>query len=257
MNHSQAPLNNKVVLITGAAQRIGRAIALAFAGAGWRVAIHYRSSSSEARDLAAEILQQNGQAVTLDADLADADQVLALIPRCAEAIGVPACLVNNASLFLEDRLLTLDPKSWQAHIDTNLRAPVLLSQSLAKHLPSGESGNIVNIIDQRVLKPAPDFFSYTVSKAGLWWTTRTMAQALAPRIRVNAVSPGPVLQSIHQSQEEFSTEEEATLLGHGATPEEISSAVLFMAEASSVTGQMICVDSGQHLSLSSPSTSYK
>lgn len=240
-------VSGKIVLITGAAQRIGRAIALAFASAGWQVAVHYRSSASAAQDLVDAIAAQGGRAIMLRADLSSADQTGTLIPRCVEAIGAPACLVNNASLFLPDELTTLDAASWQTHMDSNLRAPVLLTQSFAKHLPSGESGSVVNIVDQRVLRPAPDFFSYTVSKAGLWWVTRTMAQALAPNIRVNAVSPGPVLPSIHQTPEDFTAEEQETLLKHGAAPEEIASAVLFLAEAPSVTGQMVCVDSGQHL----------
>jgi NAD(P)-dependent dehydrogenase (short-subunit alcohol dehydrogenase family) len=239
--------SGRTVLITGAAQRIGHAIALAFASAGWRIAVHYRSSASAAQKLVDAICEKGGHAIMLQADLADADQTQDLIPRCAEAMGAPVCLVNNASLFLQDELTTLDPASWQAHMDANLRAPVLLTQSFAKHLPSRENGSVVNIVDQRVLKPAPDFFSYTVSKAGLWWVTRTMAQALAPEIRVNAVSPGPVLPSIHQTPEDFATEEQQTLLKHGAAPEEIASATLFLAQAPSVTGQMICVDSGQHL----------
>ena len=245
--HSQAN-ERKTVLITGAAQRIGRAIALAFMQANWQVAVHYRSSAESAKSLVDEIQEKGGQAIMIDADLADEAQVQALIPRCIEHAGALTCLVNNASLFEEDTLETLNPKSWQAHMDANLRAPVLLSQSFAKQLPSSEHGNIVNIVDQRVLKPSPEFFSYTVSKAGLWWVTRTMAQALAPKIRVNAVSPGPVLPSIHQTQDDFATEEASTLLKHGADPDEIAAAVRFLADAPSITGQMICVDSGQHLS---------
>jgi NAD(P)-dependent dehydrogenase (short-subunit alcohol dehydrogenase family) len=132
-------------------------------------------------------------------------------------------------------------------MDINLRAPVLLAQSFARHLPAGVDGNIVNIVDQRVLKPSPEFFSYAVSKAGLWWATQTMAQALAPAIRVNAVSPGPVLPSIHQTPDDFRAEAGATLLKRGATPEQIASAVHFLVDTPAITGQMICVDGGQHL----------
>ncbi len=184
----------------------------------------------------------------IGANLADADDTLSLVTRCAETIGTPACLINNASLFLEDELTTVNCENWQTHMDTNLRAPILLAQTFAAHLPPGENGNVVNIIDQRVLKPAPDFFSYTASKAGLWWATRTMAQALAPRIRVNAVSPGPVLPSIHQSGDDFEVEVGSTLLRKSAPAEEIAAAVRFLVESPSITGQMICVDSGQHLS---------
>jgi NAD(P)-dependent dehydrogenase (short-subunit alcohol dehydrogenase family) len=237
----------KTVLITGAAYRIGRVIALSFARRGWQVAIHYRSSQDAAETLAAEIRGVGGKALTLRADLAEADQVGSLLPRCAEQIGAPLCLVNNASVFLKDDVSTFDNQSWQAHMHTNLRAPVLLAQSFARHLPPGVEGNIVNIIDQRVLKPSPEFFSYAISKAGLWWATRTMAQALAPSIRVNAVAPGPVLPSIHQTAEDFRAEERSTLLKRGATPEQIASAVHFLLETPSITGQMICVDGGQHL----------
>jgi NAD(P)-dependent dehydrogenase (short-subunit alcohol dehydrogenase family) len=235
------------VLITGAARRIGRAIALDLAQAGWRIGIHYRSSATAAQNLAGEIAALGGKTALLDADLADAEAVRTLIPRCGEQLGAPCCLINNASLFMEDTIGTLDEESWRTHIDTNLRAPVLLSQSFAAGLPEGQNGNIINIVDQRVLKPSPDFFSYTVSKAGLWWVTQTMAQALAPRIRVNAVSPGPVLASIHQTQEDFAAEAESTLLKRGASPEEIAAAVRYLLNAPAVTGQMIAVDGGQHL----------
>ena len=172
-----------------------------------------------------------------------------LIPRCVSGLGAPSCVVNNASLFLDDSLASLEDESWQAHMNVNMRAPVQLAQSMAAHLPRGAKGHVVNIVDQRVLRPAPGFFSYSASKAGLWWVTRTMAQALAPAIRVNAIAPGPVLRSIHQSQEEFDAEQGATLLGHGAAPEEIAAAVRFLLETPSITGQMICIDGGQHLAL--------
>lgn len=236
------------VLITGAAQRIGRTIALSFARRGWSVAVHYRASAEAAETVLDELRAFGVRAAALKADLADLAETEALIPECAAALGAPTCLVNNASLFESDDLASLDARSWHAHLDANLRAPVLLSQSFARHLPEGGRGSIVNIIDQRVLKPSPEFFSYSVSKAGLWWATRTMAQALSPRIRVNAVAPGPVLPSIHQTEADFEAEMKATLLRKAATPGEIAAAVLFLAGAPSVTGQMICVDGGQHLS---------
>jgi NAD(P)-dependent dehydrogenase (short-subunit alcohol dehydrogenase family) len=171
-----------------------------------------------------------------------------LVPRAAAAAGAPLrCLVNNASLFLNDGMGKLDAALWQAHMDVNLRAPVFLAESFAAHLPPGSAGNIINIVDQRVLRPAPGFFSYTVSKSGLAWVTRTMAQALGPHIRVNAIAPGPVLRSIHQTQEEFEAEGRSTLLRHGTTPEEIAGAVHFLLGTPSVTGQTICLDGGQHL----------
>jgi NAD(P)-dependent dehydrogenase (short-subunit alcohol dehydrogenase family) len=237
-----------VVLITGAAQRIGRAIASAFARQGWSVGIHYRRSAGPAESFVQDLQASGARAAALQADLADIADTEALVPKCVQALGAPTCLVNNASLFEKDDLASLDARSWHAHLDANLRAPVLLSQSLARHLPEGMRGQIVNIVDQRVLKPSPEFFSYSVSKAGLWWVTQTMAQALSPRIRVNAVAPGPVLPSIHQTQADFDEEMKATLLQKAATPDEIAAAVLFLAASPSITGQMICVDGGQHLS---------
>jgi NAD(P)-dependent dehydrogenase (short-subunit alcohol dehydrogenase family) len=238
----------RTVLITGAAHRIGRSIALAFARRSWNVAIHYRTSADAAAKLARELQALGVAAMTLKADLAVADQAAELIPRCVDALGAPVCLVNNASLFARDDLATLNAASWNAHVDSNLRAPVLLAQSFARHLPADASGLIVNIIDQRVLRPSPEFFSYAASKAGLWWVTQTMAQALAPRIRVNAVAPGPVLPSIHQTRQDFEAEIGATILKRAASPEEIAAAVHFLWDAPSITGQMICLDGGQHLS---------
>jgi NAD(P)-dependent dehydrogenase (short-subunit alcohol dehydrogenase family) len=237
----------RVALVTGAAQRIGRAIALALAADGWDVALHYGRSRDAAETLALDIRGLGRQAITLRADLAHSAEVRGLIPSCASGLGAPSCLVNNASLFLDDSLASLEDESWQAHMNVNMRAPVLLAQSMAAHLPADAKGHVINIVDQRVLRPAPDFFSYTTSKAGLWWVTRTMAQALAPAIRVNAVAPGPVLRSIHQSLEEFDAEQSATLLGHGASPEDIAATVRFLLASDAITGQMICVDGGQHL----------
>ncbi len=238
----------KAALITGAARRIGRALALHLAAKGWHAIIHYRRSREEAVALAEEIRASGGRASVVAADLADPCDVRRLVPLAAEAAGMPVrCLINNASLFLDDGVGRLDAAQWQAHMDVNLRAPVFLAESFAAHLPPGSAGNVVNIVDQRVLKPAPGFFSYTISKAGLAWATRTMAQALGPHIRVNAIAPGPVLRSIHQTEQEFEAEGRATLLGRGTTPEEIASAAHFLLETPSITGQMICLDGGQHL----------
>jgi NAD(P)-dependent dehydrogenase (short-subunit alcohol dehydrogenase family) len=237
----------RTALVTGAAQRIGRTIALTLASQGWDIAVHYHRSRASAEALAEEIRAEGRRALTMAADLSVAEEAGRLVPRCAEDLGSPVCLINNASLFLEDSIASLGADNWQAHMDVNMRAPVLLAQSLAAHLPSGARGNVINIVDQRVLKPAPGFFSYSASKAGLWWVTQTMAQALAPAIRVNAVAPGPVLRSIHQSEADFAAEQRATLLRHGPAPEEIAAAVRFILETPSLTGQMICVDAGQHL----------
>lgn len=234
-------------LITGAARRIGRAIALSLAGCGYDVGVHYHRSRDEALALVAEIEAMGRRAVAVSADLADAEQVLGIIPEMVERLGPPVCLINNASEFQHDTLATLTPASWAVHQDINLRAPILLSQTLASHLPEGALGNVINIIDQRVLRLTPDFFSYTISKAGLWTATKTLAQALGPRVRVNAIGPGPVLASVHQSGAEFQAEQAGTLLGCGSTPEEIAAAVRFILEAPAITGQMIVLDGGQHL----------
>jgi NAD(P)-dependent dehydrogenase (short-subunit alcohol dehydrogenase family) len=235
------------VLITGAAQRIGRTLALTFATSGWRVGLHCRRSRREAEQLAGEIVGKGGAAAVLQADLADAGEVETLIPACTAALGTPTCLVNNASTFIYDTVASLDPKVWDTQLAVNVKAPVFLSQAFAAALPEGETGNIVNIVDQRVWKPTPNFFSYAASKMALWSVTRTLAQALAPRIRVNAIGPGPVLKSAHQTDEEFRRQCEATILGRGTTPDEIAQAIQFILNAPAMTGQMIALDGGQHL----------
>ncbi len=239
-------------LVTGAARRIGRAIALDLARAGWRVAVHYRHSAREAQALAREIAEAGGEAAAIPADLANPSDVRDLVPRCCEAMGAPTCLVNNASEFIVDSLATATMETWDTHLDINLKAPVFLAQALVAHLPEGASGNVINIIDQRVWRLTPDFFTYTISKAGLWTATRTLAQALAPRVRVNAVGPGPVLKSVHQTESDFAAEVRSTLLKRGPTPAEIAAAVRFILEAPAMTGQMIVLDGGQHLTWGGP-----
>jgi NAD(P)-dependent dehydrogenase (short-subunit alcohol dehydrogenase family) len=235
------------VLVTGAAKRIGRALALDLASHGWRVAVHYQRSAEEAAEVVRLIRENGGEAEAFRADLSDIGETKALTPRCVERFGGLDCLINNASLFAEDSLANLDEASWQGHMDVNLRAPVFLARDFAAALPPGRRGNIINIIDQRVLRPRPLFFSYTTSKSGLWAVTRTMAQALAPRIRVNAIGPGPTLPSVYQTEEEFAAERRETLLKCGASPEDIAAAVRFILEAKAMTGQMIALDCGQHL----------
>ena len=238
------------VLITGSARRIGRAIALELARSGWQVCVHYRRSEAEAEAVVSEIRAIGGTAVALGADLASQADVDDLIPRCRAALGAPLCLINNASEFLVDSVATATPGTWDTHLDINLKAPVFLAKSLFLNLPDGAPGNVINIIDQRVWKLTPDFFSYTISKAGLWTATRTLAQALAPRVRVNAVGPGPVLKSVHQTELDLAREAHATLLKRGPSPEEIAAAVQFILGSPSLTGQMIALDGGQHLTWS-------
>jgi NAD(P)-dependent dehydrogenase (short-subunit alcohol dehydrogenase family) len=244
---SAAPTNPGVALVTGAARRIGRAIALELARQGWAVAIHYATSRAEAEAVVSEVRSLGARSVAVAADLADARALEGLIGEAARQLGPVTCLVNNASLFLDDDIATLSVSDWDRQIDVNLRAPVLLAQQFARALPDGAAGNIINIIDQRVLRPTPEHFAYGVAKAGLWTATRMLAQALAPRIRVNGVGPGPILRSIHQTDAEFAAEAAGTLLGHGSDPEEIARAVRFLLDQPSITGQMIAVDGGQHL----------
>jgi NAD(P)-dependent dehydrogenase (short-subunit alcohol dehydrogenase family) len=238
------------VLITGSARRIGRAIALDLARAGWQVCVHYRRSASDAEALVAEIRDLGGVGAAVAADLASVADVEQLFPRCREVLGAPVCLINNASEFLVDTIESMTPETWDTHLDINLKAPVLLARSLFLNLPEDAGGNVINIIDQRVWKLTPDFFSYTISKAGLWTATRTLAQAMAPRVRVNAIGPGPVLKSIHQTDAEFAREAGSTLLGRGPAPEEIAAAVRFILASPSLTGQMVALDGGQHLTWS-------
>ncbi len=240
-------LPRPVALVTGAAKRIGATIAEELAKGGFDVAVHYQSSQGEAEALV-DLLRSHGcQAIALSADLSQTGDVLDLIPRVRKALGPPTCLINNASVFELDTVATLTVQSWERHQSINLRAPILLAQALYLGLPDGIDGNVINIIDQRVLKLTPDFFSYTVSKAGLWTATKTLAQAMSPRVRVNAIGPGPVLRSIHQSAADFAAEEQSTLLKRGATPAEIAGAVRFLLGAPAITGQMIALDGGQHL----------
>src|SRR5262245_56116388 len=194
------------VLVTGAAKRLGRAIALDFARRGWRVGVHYHASAAEALALVAEIEGIGGSAAALGADLARIDALAPLIAACRKRLGPPTCLVNNAACFVWDSIATLDEESWRSHLDVNLRAPVFLTQAFAKQLPQAATGNVIHIIDQKVLRLDPEFFSYTMAKSALLTATEMLAQALGPRIRVNAVAPGPVLPSQTQDRASFERE---------------------------------------------------
>lgn len=237
----------KTALVTGAAHRVGRAIALALAGQGWNVAVHYGRSDEAARNTADDLRALGVRAEAVGADLANEAEVRSLIERTEAVLGPVGLLVNNASTFERDTLATATRQSWDRHMEPNLRAPLVLMQQFAAWLPKEHDGAVVNIIDQRVLNLTDDFLSYTLSKVGLWGLTRTLALELAPRIRVNGVGPGPILPSTHQDQETFDAQARATPLQHGADPAEVAEAVLFLANAASVTGQMIAVDGGQHL----------
>ena len=236
------------VLITGAAVRIGKAIALALASDGHPIAIHYNSSRAKAEETVDELRALGVAAEAVQADLANHDDVMGLVPAAAAALGQPiGVLINNASLFENDRMKTATQESFDSHVAINLRAPLFLSQQFAAQLPEGAKGSVVNLIDMRVWKPLPGFISYTVSKAGLEMLTKTMAMALSPDIRVNAIGPGPVLPNERQSEEQFWQQWQSTALKRGAHPEEIADGVRFLIASPSVTGQMIAMDGGQHL----------
>jgi NAD(P)-dependent dehydrogenase (short-subunit alcohol dehydrogenase family) len=236
----------RAALITGAGRRIGAAIALALSRAGYAVVLHAHRSRAEAEKLAGEIAAAGGRASVVLADLAEPDAVHGLIPAAA-AFGPLTLLVNSASQFDEDAIGSLERARFERTLAVNLTAPVLLAQAFAAQAPADADASIVNIVDQRVLKPTPRFFSYTLSKSALASATVTLAQALAPKLRVNAVAPGPTLPSPRQTPAQFAAQAAAVPLKRGPTPEDIAAAVVYLAQAKSVTGSVIAVDGGQHL----------
>jgi NAD(P)-dependent dehydrogenase (short-subunit alcohol dehydrogenase family) len=245
MNSQPSP--SAVALVTGAADRIGAAIARKLAEAGASVVIHYRASSATAEKLAAGIMASGGKAALVQADLTRRDDRRGLIAAAAAPFGPLTILINNASLFEPDSIDDLDEDLWDRHFALHVEAPAFLARDFARQLPAGAAGNIVNIIDERVLHLSPAYFSYTLSKAALWDATRTMAQSLAPRIRVNAIGPGPTLRHDGQSAEAFNQAIAALPLERGATPEEIAETVQFLIATPSITGQMLALDGGRHL----------
>jgi NAD(P)-dependent dehydrogenase (short-subunit alcohol dehydrogenase family) len=237
----------KAALVTGGAQRVGRALALALAGDGFAVAIHYRGSREAAEDLVGLIRAKGGTAIALAADLANEEAVTALLPLAEREFGPIGCLVNNAAVFANDTADTVTRESWDLHLAVNLRAPFVLIQNFAARLPAHLGGVVINLLDQRVWSLTPYFVSYTLAKAGLWTLTQTMAMALAPRIRVNGIGPGPALPSPRQSPEQFVRQCELMPLRRGTSPQEIAAAMRFILSAPAMTGQMVALDGGQHL----------
>jgi NAD(P)-dependent dehydrogenase (short-subunit alcohol dehydrogenase family) len=235
-------------LVTGAARRVGQTLALHAAQAGHDVVAHARVAS-DAAETADRVRELGRQALTVGGDLADPDIAGRLVAAAPEP---PTLLINSASVFHGDEISTLTAADLDAAFAANLRAPLLLAQAFAAALPADRRGLIVNIIDQKVWRLNPRFFSYTLSKAALWTATQTLAQALAPRIRVNGIGPGPTLASVHQTPEDFAAEAAATPLGARVEPDEIGQALLYLIDAPSVTGQMIAVDGGQHLAWRTP-----
>lgn len=249
MKFASAP---RTALITGAARRIGAAIARDLAAHGWRVALHAHVSRAEAEAVAHDIRAHGGEAMVVTGDLSDLSALAPLVETATAALGPIGLLVNNASEFEPDEIGALDPVRFERHLRVDLVSPCLLADLWAARLPADTEGQVVHVIDQRVLRPTPKFFSYTLAKSALWTATRTMAQALAPRIRVNAVGPGPTFANTRQSAEDFARQTAAVPLGHGPAPEEFGRAVRFLADMPSVTGQMICLDGGQHLAWQTP-----
>lgn len=249
-------------LVTGAAVRLGRAIALGLGDLGYDVAVHYGGSSDAAEEVVALLQAKGRKAVTVQADLMSEDEVGTMIARASDGLGGPlTCLVNNASVFEQDSFADATRESWDKHMEVNLRAPFRLIQDFAAQCPdpvsdaTGEGvaqGAVINLIDQRVRKLTPTFTSYTLSRAALWTMTQTAAQGLAPRVRVNAVGPGPTLQNDGQTDAQFARQREATILERGSNPEDIAAAVQYLVRAVAVTGQLICVDGGQHLAWQTP-----
>lgn len=249
-------------LVTGAGKRLGRAMAMTLAEAGYDVAVHYASSREPAEDLVAEITGLGRKAVALGADLLDEAQTQPLISRASAALGAPlTVLVNNASIFEHDDLETATRESWDRHMESNLRAPYVLIQNFARQAPKAipdDQGEpvaqalVVNMLDQRVRKLTPEFSTYTLAKMGLWALTQTAAQGLAPHVRVNGIGPGPTLQGGRQTAEEFAKQRAATVLGRGVNADDITSALRFFLTAKVVTGQILCVDGGQHLGWQTP-----
>ena len=234
-------------LVTGAGRRIGRAIAIDLAAAGWAVAVHYHQSVAEAQEVVHSIEALCGRAVAVAADLRQETAAAKVVAEAADALGPLSCLINNASTFERDTVASATRSSWDTHMEVNLRAPFNLTQAFAGQLPDSVEGNVINIIDQRVWNLTPDFTTYTLSKAGLWGLTQILARAMAPQVRVNGIGPGPTLQSVHQTLADFDSEWSAMPLARKASPEDICRAVRFSLESPAVTGQMIAVDAGQHM----------
>jgi len=243
---------DRIALVTGGSRRIGRAIVEALAAEGFAVAIHANASIEDAESLAQAIRDRGGAAAAFAADLADPQAVAGLMPAVVDRFGPVTLLVNNASTFLRDTLATIDVPTWNRQFSVNIRAPSVLAAAMAAALPEPRRGAIVNILDQRVLKLTPEFYSYTLSKAALHAATRTMAQALAPRIRVNAVAPGPVLPNVEDGETGFALEVAGLPLARAVDPREIAAAVVHLAGAASVTGQTLAVDGGQHIGWRTP-----
>lgn len=249
-------------LVTGAGKRLGKAMAIYLGSRGFDVAVHYASSSQGAEETAAAIREHGQSAVPLQADLLDEEETAGLVPLAMDALGGPlTVLVNNASIFRHDTIDNSTKALWDQHIGSNLRAPFILTQEMARHAPQPlrdemdepkAQALVVNMVDQRVRKLTPDFMTYTIAKMGLWAFTQTAAMGLAPRVRVNAIGPGPTLQGENQGEDHFARQRAATVLNRGSNPDDICGALGYFLDAPAVTGQLLCIDGGQHLAWQTP-----
>ena len=241
-------MKNKNLLITGAATRVGKAIALHFAERGWNIALHYFRSSAKAKELKKIIEQHWVKVALIKADLKNPTQTEKIIPLAKKKLGAINCLVNNAALFEKDDIANFTNKSWNDHLNINLLAPTILTKQFAKQAPKKTVSNIINIIDQRIFNLTPFFMSYTISKSGLQTLTKTMAMRLGPNIKVNAIAPGPTIKSKRQTDKHFKNQVKSTLLKKSVKAKDICDAIEFLISNNSITGQIIAVDSGQNLS---------
>jgi NAD(P)-dependent dehydrogenase (short-subunit alcohol dehydrogenase family) len=247
MATSSPTADSKVALVTGAGDRVGAVLAKRLAGAGYAVIVHCRASAEKAEAVVDAITTAGGRAAMVKADLTNRTERAGLIAAAAEPFGPLTVLINNASLFERDSVADLDEAVWDAHFAMHAEAPVFLARDFAAQLPDGAHGNIVNIIDERVLHLSPAYLSYTLSKSVLWTATQTLAQSLAPNIRVNAIGPGPTLPHQGQSAAQFDASVAHTPLGHSGTPDELADAMLYILSAPAMTGQMLALDGGRHL----------
>lgn len=249
-------------LVTGAGARLGQAMALYLGKRGYDVAVHYAGSEAGAADTVAQLQAMGRNAVALQADLLEETATQSLVGRAVAGLGGPlTCLINNASIFEYDNIETATRESWDRHLESNLRAPFVLTQEFAAQAPEPVLDDmeepvaqalVINMLDQRIHKLTPEFMSYTIAKMGLWAMTRTTAQALAPKVRVNGIGPGPTLQGHRQSKSHFDKQRAATILQRGANPADITAALGYFLDAPAVTGQMLAVDGGQHLGWKTP-----
>lgn len=244
--------SKKTALVTGGAKRIGRAIVEDLATNGFAVAIHCNRSAAQAADLAKSIIGKGGKAVVVEADLLDIPATETLVERVAGEIGPIRLLVNSASIFEDDNGAEPDFAIWDKHFAIHLKAPALLAAKLAAGLPEGAEGLVVNIIDQRVWRLTPHYFSYTLSKAALWTATQTLAQAFAPKVRVNAIGPGPTMPSTRQQQADLDAQIDGLIMKRGPELGEFGATIRYLWEMRSITGQMIALDGGQHLAWRTP-----